>query len=115
MSGNSSVCRLSSDAQPKATRATIAVTVMIGRLIAKSEMNMSRSCAPVRRLAGARRPIAGGGNAKLRSRREPLRGAREQRIARAHASAKLHLIRRVVADAELHRNALHHPFPDAEH
>jgi hypothetical protein len=47
MSGNSSVWRFSSAAPPNATSATMAVTVMIGRLIAKSEMNISCSCSPV--------------------------------------------------------------------
>ena len=39
MSGNSSVWRLISAAMPNATSASIAVTVTIGRLMAKSEMN----------------------------------------------------------------------------
>ncbi len=40
-SGNSSVSSRASDASPNTTSAIIVTTVMIGRLIAKSEMNMS--------------------------------------------------------------------------
>src|SRR5689334_12079290 len=42
-SGNSSVSSRAHDANPKTTRAIIVTTVMIGRLIAKSEMNMLQS------------------------------------------------------------------------
>jgi hypothetical protein len=66
MSGNSSVWMLISAATPKATSAVMVVTVMIGRLIAKSEMNMVAAqevrigvviqgvapCAPAGRSAG---------------------------------------------------------------
>ena len=60
-SGNSSVLSLNSAKMPKTTSATIATTVMSGRLIAKSEMNMDRlwrrvgrrSCQRLRRIRGA--------------------------------------------------------------
>src|SRR6476469_7910797 len=114
MSGNSSVWRLISAAPPNATSATIAVTVMIGRLIAKSEMNIPCSCPPVRRLASARRSITGGGNANPGAWREPLRRVREQRVTHAHAGADLHLIGCVVAYAELHGHALDGIASDAQ-
>src|ERR1051326_3810074 len=41
MSGNSSVSRRAQEAKPKTTSAIIVTTVMIGRLIAKSDMNMA--------------------------------------------------------------------------
>src|SRR5436853_1766243 len=42
MAGNSSVSRRANEASPKTTNAIIVTTVMIGRLMAKSEMNMVR-------------------------------------------------------------------------
>src|SRR3954451_16732195 len=43
-SGNSSVSSWSSETRPNTTSASIVTMVMIGRLIAKSEMNMSVGC-----------------------------------------------------------------------
>ena len=55
MSGNSSVCSRRSAASPNATSAIIVTTVMIGRLMAKSEMNMAppKTRGPCQALPGA--------------------------------------------------------------
>ena len=42
MSGNSSVSRRAHEANPNTTSEIIVTTVMIGRLMAKSEMNIAR-------------------------------------------------------------------------
>src|SRR5439155_1208673 len=88
------------------TSATIATTVISGRLIAKSEMNMAMpSLFHVVRDAHLHR--GAGGNAASR--------AEQNRVARRQATADLHRLGRRVADPQVDLRFLHDAALDAHH
>src|SRR6478672_9002873 len=108
-SGNSSVFSLKSATRPKTTSATIATTVTSGRLMAKSEMNMTPTSLG---LCGA---IAHCAHADDGVRGEPLRSADEHRVAGRESLRDLHRLGAAVLQPERHRRLLGATVPDPRH
>src|SRR3954463_11778311 len=100
MSGNSSVCSRHSANSPNTTSATIVTTVIIGRLIAKSEITI-KSAPPWRTTHRWRR------DAHRSSGRNSLSGADQQRVAGGQSRQYFRRLRRLVVDSDLHLNLLH--------
>src|SRR5438067_10726957 len=114
MSGNSSVCSLSSAKIPNTTSASIDTTVMIGRLMAKSEMTMTDSSALDLRL-GCLRDVGGRIHTHRRRRADSLRGADEQRVTPGDARRDLQSFGLLITEAELHLASLRLPILEAQH
>src|SRR4051812_25684195 len=140
-SGNSSVFSLSSANNPKITIATIATTVIKGRLIAKSEIIIERSqvsgpwsqvvspvpylvprvrwlvsrvpclVSPVSRLPPSIRRH--GADFDWGFLGDAACGAEENGVARLHSAADLNRLRRGIANSQLHLGFLHHAVLDA--
>src|SRR6266852_9895956 len=100
MSGNSSVCRRQSANNPNTTSATIVTTVIIGRLIAKSEMIIKSAPSTAVRCRSSRRcrdPNEG-------SRSYPQGRVKKKRVARLQARQYLDRLRSLVSQAYLYLN-----------
>src|SRR3982751_1200300 len=102
MSGNSSVCSRHSANSPNTTSATIVTTVIIGRLIAKSEITIKS--APLWRATRRWRR-----DAHRSSGRNSLSGADQQRVAGGQSRQHFRGLRRLVANSDLHLNLLNFP------
>src|SRR5215210_2409308 len=99
MSGNSSVCNRQSAKSPNTTNATIVTTVIMGRLMAKSEITM-RS-APLGRLRVRRRRVDDRcGHPHRCSRRDSLSGTGQQRVAGTQAGENFRRLQCLVVDAD---------------
>src|ERR1700722_10409176 len=83
MSGYSSVSSASRAAMPNVTIRIMTTVVTIGRLIAKSEMNIGRRC-----------------HAHRRAGRQRLRLPQQQRIPGRHTARDLDPLAQIVADAK---------------
>src|ERR1700722_7656034 len=107
MSGNSSTSVLNSAKIPNTTIAIIVVTVTIGRLIARSEMNTGLS-------RGGRR-VAHRGHANARPRADGLRGSAQQGAPGVPASRDLPLVGLGVAEPQGHVPPLDTPLRQPLH
>src|SRR6267142_3383326 len=98
MSGNSSVCRRQSANNPNTTSATIVTTVIMGRLIAKSEIIIES--APLTAIRRRCRDPYGGSRSYSHGR------AHKQRVARLQARQYFDRLRRLVRQTDLYGNFL---------
>src|SRR6267154_6462211 len=111
MSGNSSVCRRQSANSPNTTSATIVTTVIIGRLIAKSEIIIESAPPTAVRWRTSRRcrdPNEG-------SRSYSLGRAKKKRVARLYARQYLDRFRSLVSEADLYLNLFRLSLPHPHH
>src|SRR6185312_6371248 len=102
MSGSSSTSVLNAENRPKITSATIITTVTMGRLIAKSEMNIVKPLATaVWRCVGLRALIRWRRLYPYRcTRRDALRGRDQKRVTNCNSARDLHRLGRRIAHAE---------------
>src|SRR6185436_11940019 len=93
-SGNSSTLSDQRAKMPKTTSASIVTTVTVGRLMARSERNIS-SGPPARVGARVAGPRDGGARARhhdLRARGDAARGTHQDEVAGGDAGDDLHLL-----------------------
>src|SRR5688572_26263393 len=95
---------------PNPTSATIATMVIMGRLIAKSEISIKCSA-----LLPGGRLVVRCGDAHRRACSDALRGADQEGVSRCDAADHFVLLRVFIPDAQLHLDLLRLAVPQAKH